>query len=58
MSLSEAVDVLSRWANTTSHTGEAFVLTRREAEAVNRLLSDARITLEQISRGVVRRERR
>lgn len=58
MSLSEAVDVLTTWANTTGRTGETFTLTRREALAVQRLLNDARITMEQISRGVTRAQRR
>jgi hypothetical protein len=60
MSLEEATDVLSRWANTTGHAGETFTLTRREVEAVNRLLTDARITLacEQIPSALTRRKGR
>jgi hypothetical protein len=58
VTLSEAVEVLTNWANTTGRAGETFTLTRREATALQRLLADARITLENISRGVIRREGR
>jgi hypothetical protein len=55
VSLSEAIDtaiaLLRRDASAT-------ILSRREALAIERLLTDARMTLEQISRGVIRREGR
>jgi hypothetical protein len=65
MSLSEAIEVttqlLQRDASATiAHDGDGrqLVLTRREAEALSRLVADATITLNQISAGVLRREGR
>jgi hypothetical protein len=60
MSLSEAVEVLSEFSRKEDKTGEGChpPMTRREAMALQRLLQDAKITLEQISRGVIRRDRR
>lgn len=60
MSLSEAVEVLTDFMrkDAKSEEGHHPGMTRREIEGLARLLSDARITLDQISHGVIRREGR
>lgn len=60
MGLSEAVQVVTetlRMDADPSNTRHA-ILTRREVAALQRLIADATITLNQISAGVIRREGR
>jgi hypothetical protein len=58
VSLSEAIDVMTNFANLDAKTtdGHRIPMNRREAMALQRLLADARITLANISQGVIRRE--
>jgi hypothetical protein len=60
MSLSEAIEVLTVFARRDAHATETNPpgMSRREAAALKRVLDDARISLEQLSRGVIRREGR
>jgi hypothetical protein len=60
MSLSEAVEVMSKFAliDTAAKDGHRPQMTRREAEALTRLLTDATITLNTLSRGDRRPGRR
>jgi len=58
MSLSEAIEVTKAMLSTIGLAGEKVTITRREVRAIERLLADATITLNQISAGVLRREGR
>jgi hypothetical protein len=53
MSLSEAVQVMTEFqrADNRAPEGQHPTMTRRESEALSRLLTDATITLETLSRG-------
>lgn len=64
MSLSEAIEVATQLLQRDAHAAildgdaRAITLSRRETEALSRLVADATITLNQISAGVLRREGR
>jgi hypothetical protein len=60
MSLSEAVAVAIEFHNrdAKAEDGRRPHMTRREIEALTRLITDAQLTLSQISTGVLRREGR
>lgn len=60
MSLSEAIEVLTNFSNNDARSQEGHHpgMTRGEAQALARLLADARITIENLSRGAIRKEGR
>lgn len=60
MSLSEAVSIAIQFHNrdAAAEEGKHPSMTRREADALLRLITDAQLTLNQISQGVLRREGR